>query len=159
MIDFTEKLIAENPVTIRRRVLWGDCDPAGVVYTPRFSDYFAAARDWFLRVGLGVLDRPHPARPGLTFPMRALSFDFRSFLTADDLFDMRILVTTVSRRSFTVDLAATHDSGRAVFTATGTQVCFDQRQGVAVALPDSVVTALERYRQGQATLVTETNEK
>ena len=27
------------PFTIRRRILWGDSDPAGIVYTPRVFHY------------------------------------------------------------------------------------------------------------------------
>jgi acyl-CoA thioesterase FadM len=119
-----------------------------VVYTPRFSDYFASARDWFLRAGLGVLDRPHPARAGLSFPMRALSFDFRSFLAADDIFDMTVGVAAVSRRTFTITVAAAHQSGRAVFDATGTSVCFDRETRTAAALPADLAEALDRYRTG-----------
>jgi acyl-CoA thioester hydrolase len=148
MEDFTEMLVSRRPVTVRRRVLWGECDPAAVVYTPRFSDYFASARDWFLRAGLGVLDRPHPARAGLSFPMRALSFDFRSFLAADDIFDMTVGVAAVSRRTFTITVAAAHQSGRAVFDATGTSVCFDRETRTAAALPADLADALDRYRTG-----------
>jgi len=150
MEDFTEILLSRRPVTVRRRVLWGECDPAAVVYTPRFSDYFASARDWFLRAAVGVLDRPHPDRAGLSFPMRAFSFDFRSFLAADDIFDMTVGVSALSRRTFTLTVAAVHRSGRAVFDATGTSVCFDRETRSAVALPDELVEALERYRAGDA---------
>ena len=31
----SEALISRAPVIVRRRVKWGECDPAGVVYTPR----------------------------------------------------------------------------------------------------------------------------
>lgn len=150
--DCTEKLVATNPVTVRRRVLWGDCDPAAVVYTPRFSDYVASARDWFLRIGLGVLDRPHPSRSGLTYPMRALSFDFVSFLAADDLFEMTVAVTEIRTRTFSMEIAADHEgarSGRA-FTANLTAICFDSGSRQAVPLTDAVRNALERYKDGNS---------
>lgn len=147
MTEATEWLVSECPVTVRRRVLWGECDPAAVVYTPRFADYFASARDWFLRIGIGVFDRPHPARGGLSFPMRALAFDFKSFLEADDLFDMRVLVNSVSQRTFTITVAATDEAGRDVFTATGTQVCLDLAKRMAVPLPDEMRAALDRYQE------------
>src|SRR5439155_20898499 len=35
----TEQVIGTTPVVIRRRVKWGDCDPAGVVYTVTFGEY------------------------------------------------------------------------------------------------------------------------
>ena len=142
----TEWLLSDNPVTIRRRVLWGDCDPANVVYTPRFADYVAAARDWFLRIGLGVMDRPAPGRTDPTFPMRALSFDFVSFLAADDLFDMAVTVTAVSSRTFSLLVTATHEDGRPCFTSTMTGVCLDTVQRKAVPLPDQMRARLLAHK-------------
>ena len=52
--NFLDKLVSRQPVIVHRRILWGDCDPAGVVYTPRFGDYFTSARDWFMRAGIDV---------------------------------------------------------------------------------------------------------
>ncbi len=145
--NFFEKLVATQPVTVRRRILWGDCDPAAVVYTPRFGDYFAAARDWFLRAGIGVLDRPHPARGGISFPMRALAYDFQSFLAADDVMDMRVFVKHISARTFTIDVSALNlATGRVAFVATGTQICFDRDSMTASALPAEIAEALEQYR-------------
>ena len=150
-IEYTEALIAQRPVTVRRRVAWGDCDPAAVVYTPRFCDYVVSARDWFMRAGLGILDRPHPARPAITYPMRAMSFDFGSRLKADDHFDMLIRVDNITRRTFTVAVEATHVDGASagsgrVFTALLTSVCVDPGTGLASNLPDQLRASLERYR-------------
>ncbi len=47
-----ERLLCRSPVKVRRRVRWGECDPAQVVYTPRFADYLAAAYSWFARLVL-----------------------------------------------------------------------------------------------------------
>ncbi|MGA8291299.1 MAG: hypothetical protein WB820_02120, partial [Rhodoplanes sp.] len=33
--------------TVRRIVNWGDCDPAGIVYTPRVLDYVCETIDAF----------------------------------------------------------------------------------------------------------------
>ena len=39
------------PFTTRRRVLWGDCDPAGVIYTPRVFHYAVeAVEEWLVAV-------------------------------------------------------------------------------------------------------------
>lgn len=43
----TEQVLSERPLVIRRRVKWGDCDPAGVVYTPMFSEYVISAAELF----------------------------------------------------------------------------------------------------------------
>src|SRR5207244_7412645 len=43
----TEHIIATRPLVIRRRVKWGDCDPAGVVYTVTFAEYVVSAAELF----------------------------------------------------------------------------------------------------------------
>lgn len=154
-MEYTEALIETSPVRVRRRVAWGECDPAGIVYTPRFADYAMAGRDWFMRIGLGVLDRPHPARISTNYPMRAMSFDFMSPLAADDFFDMTVTVANISNRTFTVKIAATRvENGAATkipaFTAVLTCVAMDSTTGQAIALPETTRTALEEYLASQS---------
>ena len=43
MMRATEYVLSERPFVVRRTVRWGDCDPAGVVYTGRFTDYLLGA--------------------------------------------------------------------------------------------------------------------
>lgn len=136
--DATEYLISTHPLVVRRRVLWGECDPAGVVYTPRFADYAASARDFWFRHVLHHSDRPHPSRKQITFPMRAMQFDFRSMIAADDVFDMTVSLAEVRTRSFTLQIVATHPDSRPAFLANLSQVAFDQEQGAAVLLPASI---------------------
>ena len=39
------------PFTIRRRILWGDSDPAGIVYTPRVFHYaLETIEEWLVEV-------------------------------------------------------------------------------------------------------------
>lgn len=153
-MEYSEALIESYPVRVRRRVAWGECDPAGIVYTPRFTDYAMSARDWFLRIGLGVWDRPHPARSGTTYPMRAMNFDFRSPLEADDFFDMTVSLEKISNRTFTITIAATRVVNDAatdtpVFTAVLTCVAMDSTTGAAVSLPDATRDALQEYLERQ----------
>lgn len=147
---YTEALIGRRPITVRRRVLWGECDPAAVVYTPRFADYAAAARDWFMNEGLGFPDRPHPLRTGTIFPMRSMTFDFSGFLAADDLFDMVVTVADVSARTFTIEIAATRTDGVRAFTARLTSVAVDSETRRSVQLSPEFRDALDRYRDVEA---------
>lgn len=147
-LEYTEALISDRPVVVRRRVLWGECDPAAVVYTPRFTEYVISARDWFLRSGIGFLDRPHPLKNGPAFPARAISLEFFSMLAADDLFDMTVLVAEMSNRTFTVEITAQHVAGaRAAFAARMTSVCIDSGSGKAIQIPEHIRAAIEGYRE------------
>src|SRR5437868_5512079 len=93
-----EYVLREIPFTVRRRVRWGDCDPAGVVYTGKFGDYVISAVELFYEYLLQ--SRPTPFRDlhGFGTPTRALDFDFRNWLATDDDFDTVITVREIRTR-------------------------------------------------------------
>lgn len=148
--DYTEALISTRPLIVRRRVLWGECDPAGVVYTPRFADYGCSARYWFMRRGLNVADGSAPSETGPIYPMRAMSFDFMSFLAADDIFDMRVSVIKLGTTTFSTQVDASHLDGRPSFRVTMTTICVDGESRKALALPDDLKAALRSYQADSA---------
>ena len=47
MPDDVVRRLGEPPFTIVRRVRWGDCDPAGVIYTPRVNYFVLEAIEDF----------------------------------------------------------------------------------------------------------------
>lgn len=134
--DAAEYLLSVEPLVVRRRVMWGECDPAGVVYTPRFTEYAVSARDYWFRHVLKHLDRPHPSHKRVAFPMRAMRFDFTGMLAPDDIFDMCVTLDEVRQRSLTLSIEATHEHGHRAFTAFLTHVAFDQSTGAAVPFPE-----------------------
>ncbi len=42
------------PFTVTRTVKWGDCDPAGIIYTPRVLDYAMEILEAWYREVVGV---------------------------------------------------------------------------------------------------------
>ena len=108
----TEYVVSERPFVVRRRVKWGDCDPAGVVYTVTFGEYVLSAAELFY----GYLFDGTPQRikdeHGFGTPTRALSFDFQASLWPDEEFDMRVTVHEVRTRTYTLHI---HGSARARF--------------------------------------------
>ena len=135
MEDATEWLVSTDPLIVRRRVAWGECDPAGVVYTPRFAEYVVSAQDYWFRHALGHMDRPHPLRQQIVFPMRAMHFDFTGMIAPDEYFDMHVRLSEIRNRSLTLAINAVHERGHPVFTALLTKVAFDQKSGSAIAIP------------------------
>jgi acyl-CoA thioester hydrolase len=145
-VTSTESVVRTEPFTVRRRVRFGDCDPASVVYTVRFSDYVVSAMDLFLS---HLLEGPYLEHLGdVTTPMKALSFVFRAPLRPNDEFDM--VVTVPEIRTRTVDLAvrASLPSGERVFDALVTPICItttsDRR---SVPIPDGLRSKLISYQQ------------
>ena len=139
--DYTERLVAQAPLTIRRRVIWGECDPAGVVYTPRFADYAASAATWFIRV---------VARPGLGdavgTPMKAMTFEFFKTMKPDEVFDMVVFVTAIRERTFDLRIDARGLDGDRRFSATMTPILIERATFKSVAIPDSCRKILAEYK-------------
>jgi 4-hydroxybenzoyl-CoA thioesterase len=84
----TEHVISSVPFVVRRRVKWGECDPAGVVYTVTFAEYVISAAELFY--GFLFDGTPQRVKDEYRFgtPSRALAFDFRRALWPDEEFDM-----------------------------------------------------------------------
>nr|WP_047165819.1 acyl-CoA thioesterase [Sphingomonas sp. Y57] len=140
-----ERLLSTGPVTVRRRVRWGECDPAQVVYTPRFSDYLAAAFSWFTRI---ILSDKLIAKDGtrLATPMKALSLEFHHTLRPDELFDMAVYVEAVRERAFDLLIVAQSPSGEPRFIGRLTPIAIDSSFR-SVVLPGPVEEALFTYRK------------
>lgn len=145
MIRAREALVDIRPITVEREVLWGECDPAGFVYTPRFGDYAAGAAGYFSTEILTNLTDPSTgARLGL--PMKAMSFVFSSFLRPGDRFAMRIYVGEIGNTTFELLVDARRQDGTKVFDATMRRICLVPATATSTRLPDAAREALERYK-------------
>lgn len=140
-----ERLIEECPVTVRRRVLWGECDPAGVVYTPRFGDYLTSAYGWFSRLLLTPALMVDLDGEPLMTPMKALSLEFAHVLKPQELFDMRVMVSNVRTRTFDLVVEGRSPEGEPRFTGRLTPIVCD-RTFRSTPLPEPVANALAAYR-------------
>lgn len=137
------------PFTVRRIVRWGECDPAGIVYTPRFLDYATEAVDDFVREVLGTtwyklrrIDRGHP--------MVHASLDFYKPLAADDLFDLVVIVEHVGRSSIAYQVAGRNLDGELCFEAkmVGSIIQINGPADMkAIPIPDDIRGRLETYRK------------
>ena len=146
----TEHVLSQVPLVIRRRVKWGDCDPAGVVYTVTFSEYVISAAELFY----GVLFQTTPQRAkneqGFGTPSRALSFDFQRSLRPDDEFDMTVTVADIHSRTYVLDITARTPQGDVVFVAKLTPVCVARDERRSIDIPDAFRHVLQRYRDACA---------
>ena len=153
----TERVIGTRPLVVRRRVKWGDCDPAGVVYTVTFAEYVVSAAELFY----GSLFDTTPQRTKdlhrFGTPSRALSFDFRSSLRPDDEFDMTVTVDDIRTRSYVLGIDARTIDGIDVFRSVLTPICVARGERRAIAIPPLFRMALEQYRAGCAARAAESS--
>lgn len=126
----TEYVSSLRPFTVRRRVRWSECDPAGVVFAGNFSIYLHNAVALFRTEALG----------GFAAPAKAISLVFHRALWPDEEFDMAVYVSAV--RNSTIEfrvVATTGAGGRAsekVFDGTVTAIHIRKTERKAAALPE-----------------------
>ena len=144
----TEHIVSERPLVIRRRVKWGDCDPAGVVYTPTFSEYVISAAELFYGSLFGTTPQRAKHEQGFGTPSRALSFDFRLSLRPDDEFDMTVTVAGIHSRTYVLDITGRTPAGEVIFVAMLTPVCVARDERRSIDIPPAFREALERYQAG-----------
>lgn len=143
--DYAEIVVGTRPLRIRRRVAWGECDPAGVVYTPRFSDYATSATLWFIKLIL----RPHLSSD-IGSPLKAMRYEFHRTLKPDELFEMRVGLLEIRHRTFDLEVRATDLDGGRRFTAITSPILVSRQTFVGVPIPDDVRAALESYRSSSS---------
>jgi len=123
-------------VFVSRTILFGDCDPAGVVYTPRFSYFaveaiYAALDRWLGAPGLRTL-MSFDVLP----PVRAMSVEMLRPLTWDDELSIKVSVAKLGVHSFTFLVEGyVHDETLA-FTANVTHVCISPDTKEVVVIPE-----------------------
>ena len=143
MINATEYVLSESPFVVRRCVRWGDCDPAGVVYTGRFTDYLLGAIGLYTAhlAGGGRLGEAH----GVGTPCKAMRFEFIGTLWPDDVIDITCTVEAIRTRSFDIRCVARRPDGTPVFDAMFSPICvrLDRREGTPI--PDSLRDVLKRF--------------
>jgi len=121
-LNSTEHVTSTSPFTVRRRVRFGDCDPAGIFYTAMFAEYVLSAEDLFLSTLMGRPMSAFVEAFGIGTPMKAISFVFSSVMRPDDEFELVVTVAEIRRSTFDLVMTA-NIAGRLTFEATATPIC------------------------------------
>ncbi|MCE4541756.1 MULTISPECIES: thioesterase family protein [unclassified Caballeronia] len=142
----TEYVAGTQPFVVRRRVRWGECDPAGVVYTASFSDYVISFAELFYGFLFDGAPQAVKNHHGFGTPTRALEFDFRRSLKPDETFDATVEVDAIRTRTFTLVITARMADGEIAFIARLTPVCIRRDARESIEMPAVLRDALEGYR-------------
>lgn len=125
---------------------WGECDPAGVVYTPRFCDYVVEALHVFLEQLLGTPLQTRMAEIDLGTPAKAMQFVFHNSLWPDQDFDIQVFVKDIRVRSFDLAMEARDLEGGRLFFALFSVVCVHHAIRKSRAIPGLLRERLEAYQ-------------
>ena len=133
------------PYTIRRTIGWGECDPAGIVYTPRFLDFCVeAAETWFADVTGWHWNRLRLERD-LGSPVVRVEMDFIAVLAPEDRLDLTVRLGAIGRSSHTLRIAGHDATGRHCFQVTLVSVLMDRVTMKATPIPDDLRAPMVAY--------------
>ncbi|MCO1336248.1 acyl-CoA thioesterase [Microbulbifer sp. OS29] len=133
-------------ITIKRKVLFGDCDPAGIVYTPKFSNFALEATHDAMAV---LLEGPAIARMkqlGFLTPVRAFNLEFLFPVTWDQELNIHVTVSEIGNHSFTFLTRGVLGDGVLAFTASITYVTLSATEKLKTPLPKYLREALVQAR-------------
>jgi acyl-CoA thioesterase FadM len=146
MITSYEYVTSRTPLVIRKRVRWSDCDPAGVVYTGKFSEYLMnAVMYFFAEIGNGNYSR-WIEQIGVDTPCKGLELTFHKALWPEDEFDMTCMVSTVRESSFDIAIKATRPDGSPVFSGRFSPICIGRDERKRVPIPNALLNAIAPHR-------------
>jgi acyl-CoA thioesterase FadM len=131
-----------------RVILFGDCDPGGVVYTPRIAHFVVEACLDFLSHALGGPAARRLFALGILPPARALSIEFLHPMVWDEVIAIEVVVERLGEHSFTLAVDAANAEGTRTFRASITQVTISPETRRPVPLPLELRTALESTGRG-----------
>lgn len=129
-------------VLIKRKALFGDCDPAGIVYTPRFSHFAVEAVHEALDVWLEGHGMKLLLKNDLLLPVRALAIDFTHPVAWDDEMHISVSISKVGERSISFIVKGMVLDNVLAFTATLTKVTVNVKTRESIAIPTDIKQVL-----------------
>jgi 4-hydroxybenzoyl-CoA thioesterase/acyl-CoA thioester hydrolase len=129
----------------RTTIRFGQCDPAGIVYTPVYFDLFnVAIEDWYpASLGIDYYALLRDEKVGVGYGHA--SADFLLASTMGDVLEIAIVVADIGKSSFTLTLHAFKDEDEAVRGELVVVTTSLVKQG-AIPIPVALRQALEAYR-------------
>jgi 4-hydroxybenzoyl-CoA thioesterase len=125
-------------------IRFGDCDPAGIVFYPRYFEMsHAVIEDWFEQ-GLAVDYPDYIGARGLGFPTVAMSTEFKHPSRFGETVDWQLTVPRLGNRSVQLRHEVWHGD-QLRLTMDQTCVCLDRLSGRAIAWPDDVKHAINQF--------------
>ncbi len=145
------------PFSVTRTVIWGDCDPAGIIYTPRVLDYAMEILEAWYREVLGVSWLKLNREMGMGAPTVRAELDFFDAPLADQDIVIDLRVESLGRSSVTFLVMGRDNEGRDMFRAKLIS-CFVSRPAFkSIAIPGEFRDRIVAYQDACDGLARETS--
>lgn len=134
----------------RLEVRFGDCDPAGIVYFPRFFDFFHDAMETWFSAALGLSYAQVVIGRKIGFPAVHSEADFKVPCAFGEAIAVELRVAQLGRSSIALAYLVRGADGGLRLTGATTCVVMDLDPGSpsfrrAIAIPDDLRARIERF--------------
>lgn len=126
-------------------VRFGDCDPAGIVFYPRYFEMFNNLVEDWCAAGLGIPFRELILERGMGLPTVSVQTDFVAPSTLGEELRAELSVAKIGRSSITVAIRLLGPGGAERVRATLVLVLMDRKQGGAMPIPDAMRARIARF--------------
>jgi 4-hydroxybenzoyl-CoA thioesterase len=139
--------IHKNIFTVRRIVNWGDCDPAGFIYTPRVLDYACETIDAWCREELSASWWQLKSSGKLGLPTVNAVCDFISILRPDQSLELYLYIREIGRSSLVFEVEGMVTGNCLAFRVKLVSCAIDMVKHRATRIPDWMRQKCEAYKR------------
>ncbi len=133
------------PYTRNRRLLWGDCDPAGVLYTPQaFQLGMEIIEHWLIEL-IGYDWIALQNNFGLDTPTVRLNSEFKHAVRAGDEVELRLKIEKLGGSSINYIVEAFNETGQLCFIIDQVSCFVGEESFKLVPIPDEFREKIAAY--------------
>lgn len=145
-----ESIDTTRPFVMTRRIAFRDCNPAGVVYAPRFFDPIAtSASEAFMNALMGRPKQRVAPFDNIGFPAKAVRFVFHDPVEFDASINIEVSVGAIRTHTFDVVIEAFLEAERKAFDANLTLIAIAKGEWCSVEIPPKLRTQLAAFQKSQ----------
>ncbi len=134
------------PFMLKRRIAWGDCDPARIYYTPRAVDCAVEAIEAWYEAVLGLSWVDLAERYALDAPFVQVDCDYRRPLVAGQIANLQVWVTEVGHSTVTFVVVGEDGDGILCFLARLVGGFVEQSNNASMPIPTQFRQSIENYQ-------------
>jgi 4-hydroxybenzoyl-CoA thioesterase len=129
----------------QRKIRFRDCDPAGIVFYPRYFEMMNDLVETFLDDAIGWSFARLHLEEGLGVPMGTISARFEAPSRLGDVLTWTLAISRMGRSTADLVMVAVGDDGRQRLRAEGTLVCVNLEAMKSRRWPDEIRARLAAY--------------
>jgi len=139
---------SKGKFSIHRVINWGDCDPAGMIYTPRVLDYACQTVDaWFLEELNASWWQLKSSGKGLGLPTVHATCEFISILRPDQSLKLSLCIREIGNSSIVFEVEGIALDDRLAFRVRLVSCAIETVKYRPTRIPAWMREKLEAYKQ------------